>query len=351
MRKVLLALALAAGAASADVWSAEGVAGVDAARAGVAPPAAGAGETVHARGEYSFSVGPVPAFVQPTRLAERWDANAPGHDDQSWRLWLFDEQVDRRGGRDHVYVDYAWQARSSSLLGSAGKFDVTFNPQYQRLVIHDVALRRDGKWMPRLAPERISLARREEDFEKDLADGNVTALVVLEDVRVDDVVRIGYSIIGSNPILAGQLVDANRFAWRGPMLDVGMRVLYDPGVEPLVVRENSPPEAVIRRTPEATEVAVRAHATPAVPDEGSYPVWYQPWPTVKSSVARGWGDVVGWALPLYPKPDPLTPDLEARLAQWSKLADPHARFTAALRAVQDEVRYFGVEMGDNTHQP
>ena len=58
--------------------------------------------------------------------------------------------------------------------------------------------------------------------------------------------------------------------------------------------------------------------------------------------ARTWGDVVAWALPLYPEDDPLPSDLLARIEAWKRLPDPHARLRAALRAVQDDVRYFGV---------
>ena len=57
------------------------------------------------------------------------------------------------------------------------------------------------------------------------------------------------------------------------------------------------------------------------------------------------------ALPLYPKVEVLPADLQAKIAQWNKLRDPYAKLTAALRAVQEEVRYFGVEMGENTHRP
>ena len=47
----------------------------------------------------------------------------------------------------------------------------------------------------------------------------------------------------------------------------------------------------------------------------------------------------------------LPADLEARIVQWKKLPDANARVRAATRAVQDEVRYFGVEMGSSTHRP
>jgi hypothetical protein len=314
--------------------------------------AAGAQEIEHTRGEYRFSVGPEPAFVEQQEVAAEWDAKAPGASGAPWRFWLYDEQVDRRKGLDHTYIDYVYEVKDASLLGDAGRYQITFNPAYQRLVLHRVQLRRDSKWNDRLVPDRISLARREEGFEQDLADGSVTALIVLDDVRVDDVVRVRYSIIGSNPILSGQIVDGSQFGWNSPLLQNRLRVLYDRGRTPTVRRENGAPAPVILDTEEATEVLFESARNRAYTNEGSYPLWYRPYPIAYVSAARSWADVVNWAIPLYPNVTAALPaDLEVRIAEWSKMVDPQARVTAALRLVQDQVRYFGVEMGDNTHRP
>jgi len=309
-------------------------------------------EVEYKRGEFRFSVGPEPAFVQQQEVPANWDAKAPGYNGAPWRFWLYDEQVDRRASRDHVYVDYVYEVKDATLLGDAGRYQITFNPGYQRLVIHRVQLRRAGKWQERLVPERISLARREEDFEEDMADGNVAALIVLDDVRVDDVVRVRYSIVGSNPILAGQLLDGSTFGWGSPVLKNRLRVLYEPGRKTKVHRENDAPMPVVRETAEATEVVFEAARSRVYTDEGSYPAWYRPYPAAQVAEARSWSDIVAWALPLYPKyTQPLPADLEVQIARWSKFNDPQDRIQAALRLVQEQVRYFGVEMGDNTHRP
>jgi hypothetical protein len=310
-----------------------------------------AGDTEDQRGDYRFSVGPVPAFVQRHDVPAQWDPKAPGADRPPWRFWLYDRQVDRRRGRDQSFTDYAYEVDSASLLGEAGRYQVDFNPEYQTLTIHGVEVRRDGAWQNRLDPARVSLARRETGFEQDMADGEVSALVVLDDVRVGDVVRIAFTIAGSNPILAGQLTDGSTMGWRSPMLDNYLRVLADPGTQFAVHRENDAPEGVVSARDDAAEIAYHRHGTPPVVDEEGYPGWYQPYPLAMVSARRSWADVVAWALPLYPRADALPADLEARIAAWSKLPTPRARTTAALRAVQDEVRYFGVEMGENTHKP
>ena len=99
--------------------------------------------------------------------------------DSKWRTWLSDRQSDRRQDRNVVYSDLAYQVLSPSLLGEAGRFQVTFKPEYQSLAFHRVQVRRDGAWIDRLDPSAISLARRESDFEDGITDGSVTALLVL----------------------------------------------------------------------------------------------------------------------------------------------------------------------------
>ncbi|MCI4568615.1 DUF3857 domain-containing protein [Lysobacter sp. CFH 32150] len=310
-----------------------------------------AGDTEHVRGDFRFSVGAEPAFITRREIPAQWDTTAPGANEPRWRYWLYDIQADRRAGRDLVYADHVFEPKSQSLIGEAGRFQITFNPNYQRLLIHRVELRRDGRWLDRLFPDKISLARRESGFEQDLADGEVTALIVLDDVRVDDVIRVSYTVAGSNPILAGQTADWTQLGWHNPVLDSYLRVLDDPGSKLRAHRENAAPEPVIRTTADGVEALAHKHGAAAVINEENYPLWYQPYPTVQIAVDRSWADVVTWALPLYPKVDALPDDLEARIAAWVKIADPHARMKALLRTVQDEIRYFGVEMGDNTHRP
>ncbi len=310
-----------------------------------------AGEVEFRRGEYRFSVGAEPEFVVRHDVPAKWDPDAPGLTDARWRYWLYDNQVDRRDGRGQRYTEHVYEPTSASMLGEAGRFQVSFNPEYQQLRIHRVEVRRDGAWQDRLLPEKISLARRESDFEQDLANGEVTALIVLEDIRVNDLVRIGYTVSGSNPILLGQMADWGRMGWGSPVLDVHLRVLADPGTRLATHVENDVPAAVVTQLPGATEARFHVHGSAPVVDDGGYPVWYQPYPLVQVAVDQRWSDVVAWALPLYPAVIELPPQLEARVAEWSRLEDPIERVRAALRAVQDEVRYFGAEMGENTHRP
>lgn len=310
-----------------------------------------AGKGTYQRGDFSFSVDAEPGFVVRREVPLQWDAQAPGAADTRWRYWLYDVQADRRGGHDLLYVEHVFEPRAESMVGEAGRFQIEFNPAFQKLTLHRVELRRNGQWHDRLAPDKVSLARRESGFERDLADGVVTALIVLDDVRVNDVLRVGYTIAGSNPVLQGDVTDWIRFAWGNPVLDVRLRVLMDPTDTPRIYRENATPEPRINRLADAVEVVMQAHGAAQVVDEEQYPAWYRPYPLAQVGAERSWADVVAWALPLYPPVAGLPDELEAKLREWSRLPDAQAKVQAALRAVQDEVRYFGVEMGENSHRP
>ena len=99
---------------------------------------------------------------------------------------------------------------------------------------YDVEVRRGGSWKNQLDPAAVTLARRESEFENDMATGSVTALLVLSDVRVGDVVRVSYTIEGENPILQGLVDNEFFFGWRSPNLDRRARVLFPPGATPTV---------------------------------------------------------------------------------------------------------------------
>ena len=315
--------------------------------------AMGAGAEDFKSGGFSFHTGKVPAFVEERPLAEGWPVDAPGANDDQWRYWRYDVQVDRRPGQDIAYADYAYEPRSQGNTGGAGRFEIPYNPEYQTLTLHRVELRRGGIWQSRLKPADISIARRERQFEQDISDGQVAALIVIEDVRPGDVVRISWSVAGGNPILAGQSSEQVRLAYGHPILDVRLRALYPPGTAIAAHTENGASAPEVMQRQDATEVEVHAARVDRLQEEGDYPPWYQPYPLVQFAPRRSWADVVGWALPLYPPQSGqmLPDDLEQRIAAWKAIPSASERLRAALRTVQDEVRYFGVETGTSSHRP
>lgn len=301
--------------------------------------------------EPGFESGPVPAWVTEQAVAERWPDDAPGAAGANWRIWLLDAQVDRRGDTVLSYFDQVFEARTQELVGEAARFSVGFNPGYQSLTIHAVQVRREGRWLDRYDPGRVTLARREAAFESDMATGVVSALIVVDDVRPGDLVRYRYSVAGENPVLAGMTHDEFRMSWHDPILHRHVRVLMPPGIQADVRPFGIEVEPAIRRQRDGVEVVVALSKVPVVQTASDLPPWYDPYGSLQIAPRREWSDVVRWARPLYPVDQALPEELLALIEQWRQLPDPQARVAAALQRVQDEVRYFSVLLGESTHRP
>jgi hypothetical protein len=299
---------------------------------------------------FRFAIGPVPAWVERPVVPDRWPSRFEGGA-TAWRYWLIDTQSDRRAGRRDRYIEEIYEPLSAELLDEAAQYTISFEPSYQELVIHRIAVLRDGMVQDRLDPQRITLTRRESQFEARQLDGRVSALVVLEDVRVGDRVQVAYTLEGGNPVMAGLDDERVSLQWSDPIAHRHVRVLADPGVELAHRVPPGTPKPRVRRGEDATELVLSLSQLAALVNEDEAPNWHPVFPEIVVTEQRGWRDVVAWALPLYASPDVFSPELEARIAKWKAMAPEAARALAALRFVQDDIRYFAVSMGDSSHRP
>jgi hypothetical protein len=84
-------------------------------------------------------------------------------------------------------------------------------------------------------------------------------------------------------------------------------------------------------------------------DDDRVPGWYDAEAWVQATDFASWREVGEWALAMFPTAPPLAPSLQALLGQWSGASEERA--LKAVRFVQDQVRYLGIEIGPNSHQP
>lgn len=303
------------------------------------------------RGEFAFEYGPPEAFVERVEIATEWPADAPGAQGASWRNWLIDEQSDFRGAEPVRFREHVIETTSEPLLATAARFEIGFNPAFERLRIHAVEVRRDGAWSDRFKPESVTLARREGEFESDMSTGRVSALILVADVRLGDQIRYAYSVSGENPVLVGMTHRAANLAWIDPILHRQVHMLFAASidVEHRLLGEAAAPE--ITRSAQGVSLRWIGRALAANPMEAEAPSWHPQQPTVEAATRRDWPAVSRWASGLYPMDQALPAELEALLEEWQQLPDAEARAAAALRAVQEDVRYFSVLMGESSHRP
>lgn len=340
-----LALALSLGLAQAQTAPVKPAAPRPPVKAVSAYPAVPAGA--------GYRFGPTPAWVKPLPAAAAARADtppAPGAKARREPLVDMQVQLAPRSGTA-TYLHQQRVALDSSTLREVSEPQISFNPAYQQLVIHQVGVIRDGRREDRLKDARIELMRREQQLERQMIDGVRTALVVISDVRVGDIVDVAYTVEGENPIFEG------RFA---ALLHVG----GDAPIDRLHLRVEAPPERHLQVKGLATELMperfeeggrqvlrlVREHVAPVV-DEAATPPWFKVYPALHVSEYRNWAEMDQWAQRLFAA-EPLQPAVAERVAALkAQGGTPEQQVAAALRFVQDEVRYFSVSLGESSHRP
>src|SRR5438067_664049 len=91
-----------------------------------------------------------------------------------------------------------------SAVQNASEVTFDFDPSYEHLVIHDIAVVRGGETIHELDPRSIRVIEKESDKDDRIYDGMLTAIAFVKDVRPGDVLDYSWSIEGGNPLLDGK---------------------------------------------------------------------------------------------------------------------------------------------------
>ena len=297
-------------------------------------------------------IAPTPPWVvgidAPTRVPAGSAPPGPGY-----RVLLSDVQTRLDApGEQQQYVRSRLVATESAALAEVSKAELNFNPAYQTLTLHEVAVWRDGVREDRLGNARIELLRREERLEQSTLTGTQTLLVVLNDVRIGDAVDIAYTVHGANPIFKGRFADNYQLTFSAVADVVQVRVDHPANRVLRVkgIRNEVTPE--VTRDGDRESLRIVRRNVPMVRAEEQVPPWYKVWPSVHISEYGDWSEVARWAEDLFADSGDLGPELDARVATWRSQGLPRERLVAeVLEAVQDEVRYFSVSLGESSHRP
>ncbi|ARU29372.1 TonB family protein [Cellvibrio sp. PSBB006] len=251
-----------------------------------------------------------------------------------------------------VFHHYANYIVNQLGLESSSQLDVSFDPAYQSLSFHRIGIWRDGKFLDKSKTAKYSLLQREEDLEKLIYDGRLSANVILDDVRVGDIIDYSYSITGVNPVYKGIFSYSFYTQWSVPFDYQHVRVLWEKST-PLIIKQlNRASEQQSNIYGDGVEYIFENRDRSALLVNSQTPDWYDPYGQVFLTDTPEWKDIVSWALPLYlPASDPAKEisEIAERIRSEHKTVD--AQIHAALVFVQAEIRYLGLEMGENSHKP
>ncbi|MDH4017586.1 MAG: DUF3857 domain-containing protein, partial [Actinomycetota bacterium] len=268
---------------------------------------------------------------------------------------LSDIQVRIGDGPEQRFSRYVSEVVEPSGVSSVGRIQIEFAATYQELEIHWIRLVRDGVVQERLDASDVRIIQQEEDLGLDLYYQNATALVLLDDVRVGDRVDYAYSIVGANPIFGGRYVDWLHLEWWYPFGRIHNRIVAPRDRTLYFELHNTDEGPEIRPVPGHDDLVEHVFVrddVEAVLSEDETPADHSPLAAHQVSEFETWGEVARWSAETFDhggEPGDAVRELAAGIREQHETTEE--QIISALRYVQDEVRYLGLEIGVNAYRP
>lgn len=250
------------------------------------------------------------------------------------------------------YGHYAYRFLNTSGLENKAQLSFSFDPEYQTMRLHRLILHRDGKKLDRLAETEVRVIEQESGHEQQLYDGSKTALVILKDVRVGDVLEYAYSIKGRNPVFGKHYCSFQKLGFSVTVAKIYKRFLWDSKIRTLRHKlfHCSKPVS-INTTGALHEMTWEIEQSPAKKRDDDTPNWHLTSPLLQVTDYSSWSEFAEWAAPLYQIGTDLPETLKNECERIRKLPTDEERVMAALQYVQTNIRYLGSFMGTHSHEP
>ena len=289
------------------------------------------------------SAPPLPALEAPVT------GRTPGTE------WLLRDDQIRVDDETVHYSRRALVLRNTAGVQNWQEIEIDFDPTFQQLVLHHVRLVRDGVVIDALRPDEVRVIQRETDLAERIYDGRMTALLFVHDLRPGDVIDYAWSLAGTNPIVADSFAHLAPLTQSEPTRLVRWRILHprERDLRSLVL--DSDAEIARAEMPGGwVEQKIVLESPAPIQLEDQLPVWLNPIPRVQTSEFATWTSVALWAERLFSGAlgDGRDEALDATVRMLGRRgATAEERALAAIRFVQDEIRYLGIESGPNSHTP
>lgn len=303
-----------------------------------AASAAWAGDTV--------GRAPPPPWVKTAPTAPAAAGASAG---DAFRIELLDQQFRFDDAGSHAFIHTRVVILAPQALSAFGSVALPWNPVTQDVTVHALEVIRGEQRIDALAGKEFSLLRREANLESAIVDGLLTATLQLDDLRVGDRVEFSYSVSTRIPVL-GSHAELLASGAVPAMVDQYFLRASWPTAAGLRLQASSdwtvPP---IRRRGDESEIEVAlAGLEPLLVPEDA-PARFHFVRQIEASDYASWAELATVFAPLYESAAVLMPDSPLR-AEVERIraahADPADQALAALRLVQDEVRYLALAMGE-----
>ncbi|RNC86230.1 MAG: DUF3857 domain-containing protein [Winogradskyella sp.] len=260
---------------------------------------------------------------------------------------LSDEQI--HVPKRQQYIRYVKKITDNVGVQDGSLVSINYDPTYQKLVLHNVNILRNGKTINKLNLSDFQTIRKESNSENYIYDGSLNATANLSDVRSGDILDVSYTIQGFNPLhqkFSGAFI-LNDYQSVGK---IHLNILSRNSLRYKLLNSDYKPK-ISNRFGLKNYSWVNTNTEPPEFEENTV-AWQMMYQTLFVSEYDNWEQVVNWALPIYTQDSKFSDALNDKISTISKASEFESlRIKMALKFVQNEVRYLGLEAGIGAYKP
>ena len=295
--------------------------------------------------------GPAAAWVKPTPIPTAAPVGGGG----AVQVLLQDGQTRFGPDGDEVYTETAVKVTSAQGLAGAGNLSLNWDPQTETVTVHKLHILRGDQVIDVLAGGKtFTVLRRETNLEMAMLDGQLTANIQPEDLRVGDVIDMAATKLRHDPVFQGRSEAFTALARPGVVAHMRQSVIW-PVSKPIRWRTTEGLGAASAATAGGeTRLLIDLTNAEAPKAPRGAPPRYSQLATLELTQFKDWAELSALMAPLYRKAAALAPNspLRAEIAKIKAAStDPKARTAAALKLVEDQTRYVFLAMNFGGYVP
>lgn len=255
---------------------------------------------------------------------------------------------------DQYYIKTAIRLNNENGVQNNSELWLSFDPTYQELIIHSISLYRNGKKINALKKEKIDISKNETSADRFIYNGLYSAMIIIEDVRVGDVLEYEYTVSGKNPILKDRILSEVQLSYGIHIKHMYNSVLVDNNRKIFSKGNNrNCPLPKITKSSDGKQTKYEWSLKDVEPvyTDSNLPSWYSPYYKYILSDFRSWNEVKTWEKELYTMPDKLSKDFISLTKKVAGKGSDKEKISNLLRFVQNSIRYLGIESGINSLKP
>ncbi len=264
---------------------------------------------------------------------------------------FYDEQYNFQN--HEKYYHYAYKVISDLGVQNNSELVFNFNPAYEKFYFNSISVIRNGEKINYKNLVKITTAKREQNLEYSQIDASLSVIVIFQGIRAGDIIEYDYIQEGLNPIFYQKDYVKLYFNSEVRLLNMFYRVVIDTAKGYNIKYQNkvfSPTKTTNIKS--VKDIEWYYSNVEKVSTEENYPKSQNPFSLVEITQYNSWEEVEKWAHQLFNFKSTPSADITKKINELtSNKNTEEEKVINIIRFVQDEIRYFGIEVGVNSHLP